>query len=121
MQSVRKLLVATVTMLVACAVPLLGTPSPAGANPAPTAPGYWLAAADGGVFSYGAPFYGSGSAPVGALHLLPPAAEHARRARSGVVRSPPRRPAAATGSSTCSGSPARSARPPHLTSRAAPA
>ena len=58
-------------MPVACAVPLLATPSPAGAMPAPQAPGYWLAAADGGVFSYGAPFYGSGSPPVGSCAFSP--------------------------------------------------
>ena len=32
----------------------------AGAAPVPT-PGYWLAGADGGVFSFGAPFHGSGT------------------------------------------------------------
>ena len=44
--------------------------------PAPTA-GYWLVGGDGGVFSFNAPFYGSGlaSAPdrerVGPIHRLP--------------------------------------------------
>ncbi len=37
-------------------------------NSVPSTPGYWLLGADGGVFSYGAPFYGS-TAPV----CLPPA------------------------------------------------
>ena len=50
----------------------------AGAGPISTTPGYWLAGADGGVFSFGAPFYGSGSTPVGPVHVLPPATEHAR-------------------------------------------
>ena len=35
-----------------------GAPGVAQARPVPS--GYWLAGADGGVFSYGAPFYGSG-------------------------------------------------------------
>src|SRR5665213_562860 len=32
---------------------------PAGAGPIGTSSGYWLAGADGGVFSFNAPFYGS--------------------------------------------------------------
>jgi hypothetical protein len=35
------------------------------------APGYWLAGADGGVFSFGAPFYGSGATPPGACEFSP--------------------------------------------------
>jgi hypothetical protein len=37
-----------------------GTPTPI-AVPNPSAQGYWLAAADGGIFSYGVPFFGSQS------------------------------------------------------------
>jgi hypothetical protein len=35
------------------------------------APGYWLVGADGGVFSFGAPFYGSGATPPGACTFSP--------------------------------------------------
>jgi hypothetical protein len=45
------------------------TPTDAAA-PRPT-PGYWLAGADGGVFSFGAPFYGSGTAPPGPCGFSP--------------------------------------------------
>jgi hypothetical protein len=47
------------------------TPSSA-ASPPPT-PGYWLVGADGGVFSFGAPFYGSGVGPAGACDFSPQA------------------------------------------------
>jgi len=40
------------------------------APPQPTT-GYWLAGADGGVFSFGAPFYGSGKATPGACSFSP--------------------------------------------------
>ncbi|MGH9078772.1 MAG: hypothetical protein ACRDYE_01600 [Acidimicrobiales bacterium] len=43
---------------------LLVAPLPASAGPAP--PGYWLGAADGGVFAFNAPFYGSGALHPGA-------------------------------------------------------
>ena len=37
------------------------------APPPPASPGYWLVASDGGVFSYGATFYGShGGSPLNA-------------------------------------------------------
>ena len=53
--------------LLACAcigVPLAGTTS-ANAATAPPAPGYWLAGADGGVFSFNLPFSGSaGGSPL---------------------------------------------------------
>jgi len=39
-------------------------PSPALAQPA-SGPGYWLAGADGGVFAFSAPFFGSGSVTTG--------------------------------------------------------
>jgi len=68
--SVRKLVTA-VTLVVTCTVPVLLTPSPAGAKPAPASPGYWLAGADGGVFSFDAPFLGSGVAPVGPCTFSP--------------------------------------------------
>src|SRR5580704_7133726 len=64
-----------VAAVLACAcigVPLAGTTS-ANAATAPPAPGYWLAGADGGVFSFGAPFYGSGVAPAGACGFSPQA------------------------------------------------
>jgi hypothetical protein len=41
-----------------------------GATVRPT-PGYWLVGADGGVFSFGAPFYGSGATPPGACSFSP--------------------------------------------------
>jgi len=46
-------------------VTLAGTTSASAGTPRPT-PGYWLLGADGGVFSFNAPFYGSGA--VGTLH-----------------------------------------------------
>ena len=51
-------------------VPLFAGGS-AGAGPISTTPGYWLAGADGGVFSFGAPFYGSGSTPMGPCTFSP--------------------------------------------------
>jgi hypothetical protein len=64
MMTLRRILVA----LALSSVGLLSvgaTPSNAAATSSPTPPtaGYWLAGADGGVFSFGAPFYGSGVAP----------------------------------------------------------
>ena len=44
---------------------LLVASHPAGATSPGTSPGYWLAGADGGVFSFHAPFLGSGSTPAG--------------------------------------------------------
>lgn len=43
----------------------------AGAMPISTSPGYWLAGADGGVFSFGAPYFGSGSTPMGPCTFSP--------------------------------------------------
>ena len=62
----------TVALLtLACiGVPLTGSPA-ANAATAPPAPGYWLAAADGGIFSFGAPFYGSGAIPTGTCGFTP--------------------------------------------------
>ena len=58
MRTVRR---AAALLAFACVgVPLIG-PTTATAAPPPAAPGYWLAGADGGVFSFGAPFFGSGS------------------------------------------------------------
>ena len=110
MLSFRKLLVATVTLLGSCAVPLLLTHAPAGAEPAPTSPGYWLAGADGGVFSFGAPFLGSGSAPGGPCTFSPqPPSTLDGALGCGGIAATPR--VTGTGSSTCSGSPPGSARP----------
>ena len=50
---------------------LLFAGGPAGAGPARTTPGYWLAGTDGGVFSFNAPFHGSGSSPVGPCTFSP--------------------------------------------------
>jgi hypothetical protein len=65
----------TVTALLACAC--VGAPwavsTAANAAPARPSPGYWLAGADGGVFSFGAPFYGSGATPPGPCLLSPQA------------------------------------------------
>ncbi len=49
---------------------LLGAP-PANASTDRPAPGYWLAGADGGVFSFGAPFFGSGATPPGPCDFSP--------------------------------------------------
>jgi hypothetical protein len=54
-------------------VVMTGTSAPAQAAPVRPEAGYWLAGADGGVFSFGAPFYGSGAAPVGACDFSPQA------------------------------------------------
>jgi hypothetical protein len=43
-----------------------------GATPGGTT-GYWLVGADGGVFSFDAPFYGSGVTPPGACDFSPQA------------------------------------------------
>jgi len=53
----------TLAVLVfACAGVMLVDAVPANAATTGTTPGYWLAGADGGVFSFSAPFYGSGTA-----------------------------------------------------------
>ena len=65
----------SVAALLACAfvgVPLAVT-SPANAGTPRSSPGYWLASADGGVFSFDAPFYGSGVTPPGACLFSPQA------------------------------------------------
>ena len=71
MRPVRTMLVTVATLLVASVLPVLLAPSPAGAKPAPTAPGYWLAGADGGAFAFNAPFDGSGAAPGGPCTFSP--------------------------------------------------
>lgn len=48
-----------------------GSPTAAGSASARQAPGYWLVGADGGVFSFGAPFFGSGITPPGACLFSP--------------------------------------------------
>jgi hypothetical protein len=46
-------------------------PIHASAAPSGPTPGYWLIGADGGVFSFGAPFYGSGTAVPGTCGFSP--------------------------------------------------
>jgi hypothetical protein len=48
------------------AMPLTPTPAVAGPLASPSLPGYWLAGADGGIFAFNAPFYGSGALHPGA-------------------------------------------------------
>jgi hypothetical protein len=65
----------TLAALLACAcigVPLTVTTAANAATSRPS-PGYWLAGADGGVFSFAAPFYGSGATPPGACLYSPQA------------------------------------------------
>ena len=58
-------------LVVACVGGSLTGTAPADGAPAPSAPGYWLGGADGGVFSLGAHFYGSGIAPPGPCLYAP--------------------------------------------------
>ena len=55
----------------ACAAALWTAPTQAGAAPARARPGYWLLGADGGVFSFGAPFDGSGTTTPGTCGFSP--------------------------------------------------
>ena len=59
MTTVRRIL----TVLAFASVAVVATTARADAAPPRPTTGYWLAGADGGVFSFGAPFYGSGTAP----------------------------------------------------------
>ncbi len=68
MRSIRRALVA---LAIGCGGALLAVPARASAAPPPTTPGYWLAGADGGVFSFKAPFYGSGVIPGGPCNFSP--------------------------------------------------
>ena len=65
----------TVAALLVCASVgvSLAVTTAANAAPARPSPGYWLAGADGGVFSFGAPFFGSGVTPPGACLYSPQA------------------------------------------------
>jgi len=54
-----------------CAGVLCLAPTHAGAAPPQATPGYWLLGADGGVFSFGAPFYGSGTSSPGTCGFSP--------------------------------------------------
>jgi hypothetical protein len=73
MKPVRKTLVvlAALCTAVTCAGPAVLAPSEASAAPNPSAPGYWLAASDGGVFAFGVPFFGSGASPGGPCTFSP--------------------------------------------------
>src|SRR5665213_2114903 len=66
--TVRRML--AIVALACIGVPLAGTTS-ANAVTVPPTPGYWLAGADGGVYSFGAPFYGSGVTPPGGCTFSP--------------------------------------------------
>jgi hypothetical protein len=55
----------------ACIGLLMSSATAADGAAARPAPGYWLVGADGGVFSFGAPFYGSGVTPSGACDFSP--------------------------------------------------
>jgi hypothetical protein len=70
MKTVRRIM--AISAMTALGVGLLTVPtvSAGAASPRPT-PGYWLAGADGGVFSFGAPFHGSGATPPGACGFSP--------------------------------------------------
>ena len=52
---------------------MLVTSPPAGAASTGTSPGYMLAGADGGVFSFDVPFFGSGASPAGPCDFSPQA------------------------------------------------
>ena len=56
-----------------CAGVVCLAPTRAAAAPAPSVsmPGYWLVGADGGVFAFGVPFYGSGTSAPGACGFSP--------------------------------------------------
>ena len=69
MTTVRRML----AVLAFTSVGVLATSARVDAAPPRTTPGYWLAGADGGVFSFGAPFYGSGATPPGACDFSPQA------------------------------------------------
>ena len=102
----------TLVLLVALAGATSWAPGVAQARPA--SGGYWLAGADGGVFSYGAPFYGSGvrgAGRSGAVLVHPPAAQHARTRPRGAPPSAGWPTGAATGCSIWPASPPRSAGP----------
>jgi hypothetical protein len=58
-------------LAVACVGVLTVGAAPVIAATTRSTPGYWLAGADGGVFSFGAPFYGSGATPPGACDFSP--------------------------------------------------
>jgi hypothetical protein len=67
MTTVRRILI----VLAFAGVGLMVTTARADAAPPRSTPGYWLAGADGGVFSFGSPFYGSGATPAGACGFSP--------------------------------------------------
>ncbi len=59
MRAFRRTLMIVVPVLLS-AMLMAPAPAGAGAKVPPLASGYWLAGADGGVFAFGAPFFGSG-------------------------------------------------------------
>ena len=67
MTTVRRILI----VLAFTSVGVIAATSSADAAPPQSTPGYWLAGADGGVFSFGAPFYGSGTNAPGACSFSP--------------------------------------------------
>jgi hypothetical protein len=79
-----------VVLAFACIGVLMLSETAASSATARPAPGYWLVAADGGVFSFGAPFYGSGVTPPGACLFSPqPGSTHDATMGCGGIASTP--------------------------------
>ena len=67
MTTVRRIL----AVLALASIGVMANTARADAAPPRSTPGYWLAGADGGVFSFGAPFYGSGTNAPGTCGFSP--------------------------------------------------